>query len=187
MYIIKNTLAASLVLSISSWCIAAGNPVAVGDVVGRDLSVALVGFLGHVGLLASNNNVSEVNQATDYVDVVRFKTVEGFKTDKYWGAKAKSNFGFKAPYTSASNQIIGLSNQQRPYVAYTLWSATAKPAVQECTRYDANGKCTAFSWKKGTFRCDSFVRWMYEQTGNGSLGGSLPRTTFNSSLLTITR
>ncbi|EPF72159.1 hypothetical protein [Acinetobacter rudis] len=50
-----------LVVSLSMYSIAAsaaGNPVAVGDVVGRDLSVWGLGALVHIGLLASSNNIA---------------------------------------------------------------------------------------------------------------------------------
>ena len=181
----KFLLASSLLIS-SSLVLAAGNPIAVGDVLGRDLSVTGFGALGHVGILASSNNVAQVMNATAYVNVVQNVTVAGFKVDTYWGARAKSNFTWKSPYSSATNQINTLSNQQKPHVAYDLWSSTPNPAVQVCASYSGS-TCTSYTWQKGSFRCDAFVKWLYSETGNGNLGGSLPNSTYNSSLLTITR
>lgn len=183
----KKILLTSVLLAQSSLLFAAGNPVAVGDVLGRDLSVTGFGALGHLGILASSNNVAQVMNATAYVNVVQNVTVSGFKVDTYWGAKAKSKFTWRSPYTSATNQINTLSTQQKPHVSYNLWSATANPAVQVCSSYNTSGACTSYTWQKGSFRCDAFVKWLYTQTGNGDLGGSFPNTTFGSSLLTITR
>ncbi|CAA0235133.1 hypothetical protein ABKPCSM17A_02307 [Acinetobacter baumannii] len=183
----KKILLSSILLAQSSLLFAAGNPVAVGDVLGRDLSVTGFGALGHLGMLASSNNVVQVMNATSYVNIVQNVTVAGFKVDTYWGAKARSRFTWTAPYTSATNQINNLSNQQKPHVAYDLWSSTPNPATQVCSAYSSSGTCTAYTWKKGSFRCDAFVKWIYTRTGNSDLGGSLPNTTFDSSLLTITR
>lgn len=179
----KKILLSALLIGQSSIVLAVGNPVAVGDVLGRDLSVTGFGFLGHVGVLASSNNVVQVMNATPYVDVVQNVTVAGFKVDTYWGARAKSSFTWKSPYTSATNQINTISNQQKAYVKYDLYSSTPNPAKQVC----ANANCTAYKWEPGSFRCDAFVKWLYTETNNGSLGGSTPNGTYNSSLLTMTR
>ena len=72
-------------LSLPILASAAGNPVKVGDVLGRDLSVFGFGSLGHVGLLAGSNNVVQVMKATPYVNVVQYVSVAGFKVDTYWG------------------------------------------------------------------------------------------------------
>ncbi|WP_336038734.1 hypothetical protein [Acinetobacter calcoaceticus] len=183
----KKILLVPILLAQSSLLFAAGNPIAVGDVLGRDLSVLGFGALGHLGLLASSNNVVQVMNATPYVNIVQNVTVTGFKVDTYWGAKARSRFTHMASYTSATNQINSISNQQKPHVAYDLWSSTPNPATQVCSAYNSSGACTAYTWKKGSFRCDAFVKWLYTKTGNGDLGGSFPNTTFGSSLLTITR
>ena len=135
----KKIVISGFLLIQSSILFAAGNPVAVGDVLGRDLDQKPIGALGHLGLLASSNNVVQVMNETAYVNVIQNVTVANFKLTTYWGAKAKSSFTWRSP------------------------------------------------WQKGTFRCDAFVKWLYTQTGNGSLGGSFPNTTFGSSLLTITR
>lgn len=165
----------------------AGNPVLAGDVLGRDLDIWVGGSkLGHVGVLSSSNTVSQVMNTTPYVDVVQFVTVSGFKVTPYWGSKAKNYFTYNSGYSSASSQITALSRQQRPYVSYNLYSSEPNPAKYSCKSY-SNGKCVAYGWSKGSFRCDAFVKWIYQQTGNGNLGGSLPKSTYNSSLLTITR
>lgn len=75
----------SVLLAQSSLLFAVGNPVAVGDVLGRDLSVTGFGALGHLGILASVNNITQVMNATAYVNVVQNVTVSGFKVDSYWG------------------------------------------------------------------------------------------------------
>lgn len=164
----------------------AGDPKSIGDVLGRDLSITGFGFLGHVGILSGNNQVAQVMNATPYVDVAQFTTIQGFKTDVYWGSKAKSSFGFKTPYKSAGVQIVALTNQQKPYVSYNLASSKPNPATYKCNTYK-NGKCQSFTWTKGSFRCDAFVKWIYTETNNGSLGGITPRGTYNSKLLTVTR
>jgi hypothetical protein len=182
----KKILLTSILLAQTSLLFAAGNPIAVGDVLGRDLAQKPLGALGHLGLLASSNNVVQVMDATSYVNVIQNVTISGFKVDTYWGAKARVTFVWKNSYTSATNQINALSNQQKPHVSYNVTSSTANPATQVCSSY-TNGVCTAYTWKKGSFRCDAFVKWLYTQTGNVDLGGSLPKTTFNSALLPITR
>ncbi|WP_151753496.1 hypothetical protein [Acinetobacter soli] len=183
----KKFFLSSILIAQSSLVLAAGNPVAVGDVLGRDLSVSGFGYLGHLGVLAAKDNVAQVMNATPYVNVVQNVTVNGFKVDTYWGAKAKSSFTWKSPYTSATSQINTLSNQQKPHVSYNLWSSTPNPAIQVCSSYNSSGACTAYTWQKGSFRCDAFVKWIFTQTGNGNLGGSLPSSTYGSSILTITR
>ncbi|WP_353172098.1 hypothetical protein [Acinetobacter rudis] len=157
-------------------------------VVGRDLSVWGLGALGHIGLLASSNNIAQVMNETDYVNVVQNVTVANFKSaDTYWGAHAKSSFKYAAGYANATAQLNALATQQRLHVAYTLTSSTPNPAVQVCSTYNSKGQCTAYTWKKGSFRCDAYVKWLYEKTTNGSLGGMTPNGSYNSSLLTITR
>lgn len=74
----KKIVLSGFLLIQSSILFAAGNPVAVGDVLGRDLSVTGFGALGHLGLLASSNNVVQVMNATSYVNVVQNVTVAGF-------------------------------------------------------------------------------------------------------------
>lgn len=48
----KKFFLSSILIAQSSLVLAAGNPVAVGDVLGRDLSVSGFGYLGHLGVLA---------------------------------------------------------------------------------------------------------------------------------------
>lgn len=31
------------------------------------------------------------------------------------------------------------------------------PAIQVCPSYNSLGACTAYTWQKGTFRCDAFL------------------------------
>ena len=181
----KILIAASLSMSSVS-IFASGDPVAAGDVLGRNLSVIGLGALGHIGVLASTDNVVQVMNASSYVNVIQNVSVAEFKVNTYWGAKAKPNFTWIPPYSSAANQINTLSDQQKPHIAYNLWSSTANPAVQVCTSYH-NSTCTSYAWQKGSFRCDAFVKWLYTQTGNGNLGGALPSSTYKSSLLMIAR
>ena len=168
-------------LSLPILASAAGNPVKVGDVLGRDLSVFGFGSLGHVGVLAGSNNVVQVMKATPYVNVVQYVSVAGFKVDTYWGSRARSVF------TASTTTLTTLANQQRPHVQYDLYSSTPNPAVYSCLTLNSSGGCASYGWKKGSFRCDAFVKWLYSKTGNGSLGGSTPKGTYNSTLLTITR
>lgn len=49
----KKIVLSGFLLIQSSILFAAGNPVAVGDVLGRDLDQKPIGALGHLGLLAS--------------------------------------------------------------------------------------------------------------------------------------
>lgn len=161
---------------------------AVGDVLGRDLSFYGLGALGHVGLLSSANSVAQVMKETDYVNVVQNVTVANFRNaDTYWGSRARATFTFASGYSNATAQLTALANQQRPHVAYTVLSSTPTPAVQVCSSMNAAGACTAYTWKKGSFRCDAYVKWLYERTNNGALGGITPNGTYNSPLLTITR
>ncbi|MCF3127868.1 hypothetical protein [Acinetobacter soli] len=77
----KKFFLSSILIAQSSLVLAAGNPVAVGDVLGRDLSVSGFGYLGHLGVLAAKDNVAQVMNATPYVNVVQNVTVNGFKVD----------------------------------------------------------------------------------------------------------
>ena len=88
----KKILLTSILLAQTSLLFAAGNPIAVGDVLGRDLAQKPLGALGHLGLLASSNNVVQVMDATSYVNVIQNVTISGFKVDTYWGAKARVTF-----------------------------------------------------------------------------------------------
>lgn len=181
----------ALFLGQCSFVFAAGNPVATGDVVGRDLGSAGMGVLGHVGLFVSANKVTHVTGTgtTPYKNVVQNVTLPAFKVEEkeYWGARAKQSFTWKAPHSSAMNQINTITEQQRPYIAYSITDFNPNPAKQVCSSKNSAGACTAYTWVKGTFRCDTFVKWLYTETNNGSLGGTIPRGTYNSSLLTITR
>ena len=80
----EKILLISVLLAQSSLLFAVGNPVAVGDVLGSDLSVTGFGALGHLGIPASVNNITQVMNATAYVNVVQNVTVSGFKVDSYW-------------------------------------------------------------------------------------------------------
>ena len=87
----KILIAASLSMSSVS-IFASGDPVAAGDVLGRNLSVIGLGSLGHIGVLASTDNVVQVMNASSYVNVIQNVSVAEFKVNTYWGAKAKPNF-----------------------------------------------------------------------------------------------
>lgn len=64
---------------------------------------------------------------------------------------------------------------------------TKQKQVHFCSSYNSCGRCIAYTWQKGSFRCDRFTKWLYTETGNGNLSGNTPNGTFNSALLTITR
>lgn len=175
-----------LIFSISIEALA-GEPNTVGDVVGRDLSIPPFGYLGHLGLLASKDSVVQVMNATPYLNIVQYVTVKGFKTDTYWGAKAPKNFKYHFVYMNPTAEIRALANQQSPNVTYNLWSSYPNPSTYACTKKSLSGKCVTYGWTKGSFRCDAFVKWLYTQTMNPDLGGTTPRATYNSRVLTVTR
>ncbi len=81
----KTWLIALLVaLSSSAFPVHAANPSAAGDVVGRDLNYAVIGWLGHVGMWTGSSVLEVLNEPT----VIHTNTLTNFKNrTRYWGAR----------------------------------------------------------------------------------------------------
>jgi len=141
-----------LVLVVASTCAMAGNPQAVGDVVGRNLGIKGLGFLGHVGMW-DGSNVLEVNRGGS---CIRKKTLDEFKAPaRYWGAK----YGKSGNYYRA----VAVGWYQRHYSPRYTFSPIWKEGGYVSKRV-WNWRKFRFEWKKvkqtAQFRCDTFVNYL---------------------------
>lgn len=85
----------------------------------------------------------------------------------YWGARGNASFANPA-------HINVLANSQAQYTpAYTLVPLKTTIGRQEriCNKVNSSGQCLSYSTKiiKSVFRCDTFVDYIYQSTGNGTL------------------
>ena len=139
------------------------DPTRVGDVIGRDLDVAVVGFAGHVGIWDG----SKVIEATDKGnDAVRQVTLNDFKSlTTYWGS---STYNIPNEYVSVdcgqtfcdytySKNTFDVDARQaitrRAFQIYLIgsdytWAASPKLASPATQWWPA---------KRGVYRCDTFV------------------------------
>jgi len=134
---------------------AGGNPQAVGDVMGRDMAVTGLGWLGHVGIYDGSKALEVLNEAT----VIQKNTVANFKGKaKYWGAR----------YGKGSNlyKVTDTGWNQRNYSpSYTTTAQYQEGGLpyQVCVQRNWYGGCTKSETRKTTakFRCDTFSMFSY--------------------------
>ncbi len=148
-----------------------------GDVVGRDLKVPGLGWLGHVGLYDRQTDkvleiLSEANPIVTMqngsVDFMRASGIDG-----YWGARFARQGGVQAVIVEGWWQRIF----EPRYTYSPRWVEGKWLPV-----FDAQGRQNG--WKKQTavFRCDTFVAYAYQRSNQGlpSIFGApqLPLTTY---------
>lgn len=169
------TLAVVMCLSASTTF--AGNPSRVGDITGRNLAVTGLGAIGHIGTW----NGSQVVEVLNENPVIQFNTLSNFQNrSNYWGARGNGSF-------SNPSYINVLANTQAQYTpSYTLVPLKTTIGKQErtCNKVNSSGQCLSYSTKvvRAVFRCDTFVDYLYQSTGNGTLyswNAILPVTAYN--------
>jgi len=155
------------ILAIPAVALAA-DPKYAGDVVGRDLSLAVVGALGHVGIY-TGSSVLEVMNSTSPVQKNSLSTFK--KASKFWGAK----------YVSSSNKsynfqsVIDKGWDQRNYTpSYTTSASYTVGSKSTQWVYNSARK----KWELKTvivpakFRCDTFVYYSFDAGIGVKLAGS---------------
>lgn len=132
----------------------AGNPSAVGDVVGRALNVSGLGWIGHVGMYDGNKVLEALNEPT----VIQKNTVSNFKgRSSYWGAKYGTWTGLYKAIDKGANQ----ANFSPTYTTTAIWKEGGY--AQTCVKRNWYGGCIQYQMTlvKGQFRCDTFVLYSY--------------------------
>lgn len=152
----------------------AGDPIAVGDVVGRELDYPGLGWLGHVGMY-TGSGVLEVLQANP---VIQINSVASFKqASTYLGAKYGKGFNHSA--------MIAEGIRQQSYGANYTLSASGTPGYVQrtCIQYGPNGQCAQYRSTNipGQWRCDSFVNYIYQYvTGQNLVSIMLPKNVLSA-------
>ncbi|MEN8219985.1 MAG: hypothetical protein ABFS56_27280 [Pseudomonadota bacterium] len=151
----------------------AGDPKAVGDIVGRDLNDRWLRSFGHVGIWSG----SRVLEVLDESRVIQMNSLSKFKqATSYWGAK----------YGIGSNhyKVIQAGWKQRyynpEYARTPLWREGGYK--RQCVRW-YGGRCIRYEWKRvnAKFRCDTFVNYAYKKgIGKTLVYYYTPRHVYNS-------
>ena len=158
------TLIALSALTTSSFAV--GEPRATGDIIGQDLNIYGLGWLGHVGIWDnSRKRVLEVfddpkTHSDDYHVIHTNRTLSQFKraTRKYWGARygrgwshyrvinaGRAQRKFNPSYTISSSYTEG------KYVKKWKWGGWRRGWYQATVKVNAK------------FRCDTFVIYCYKK------------------------
>ena len=154
----------ALAVCISITTAYAGNPSKAGDITGRSLAVTGLGSIGHIGTWNGSQVVEVLNESR----VIQFNTLTKFKnSSSYWGARGNANFA----NPSSINVVANTQSQYSP--SYTLVPLNTKIGriEQQCTKRNMLGQCVTYSNVRvnAVVRCDTFVNYIYQATGNGSL------------------
>lgn len=183
------------------------DPQKVADVVGRDLNVQNLGWIGHIGVFTGSDILEVLNETS----VVQRNSIQTFKrASNYWGARGMDfTHVFMGPTDAQKrNNLVNIGWKQRLYSPrYTLttsWQEGKK--TMECVQWEltcggnpcANGvcsncgsfpnlpekgACSKYTWTDdhAIFRCDTFVNFMFlQQTGNSLVTSFLPRNVYNA-------
>lgn len=186
------------------------DPVETADVIGRDLNVPGLGFLGHVGLWnAQSRKVYEMLDEKDSwggSNLWISNTIDNFKSrSRYWGAAYVNGLKSKPPVLSCFNLIytpcpegsysapLGLMQNViiwwaigADYTVTTSFTLPQKPYYNQVPPSPWGGPALGqyVPAKKGRFRCDTFVRAVFgiQNTIPSTFFPSIvtPLTTFNS-------
>lgn len=142
----------------------AGNPSKAGDITGRSLAVTGLGSIGHIGTWNGSQVVEVLNESP----VIQYNTLNNFKgRSSYWGARGNATF-----YNPSSiNVLANTQAQYSPSYTTVPLRTTIGRVEQQCTKRNILGQCTAYGNVRvnAVFRCDTFVDYIYQSTGNGSL------------------
>lgn len=158
------------------------------DVLGRDLSVVGISFLGHVGLSSAklcdsddkecSGNISSANKLTSSVievlnepnketgSVVFNHTLSSFtKSDEFWGARYDTKDSEVKPFLAKGIDMIALQQTLFPSHYTYGWSYTPSGFKSYYTIDPITGQAKLEQGiYKGKFRCDTFVYYAYKQS-----------------------
>lgn len=146
------------------------NPVRAGDVVGRNLDLPGLKGFGHVGMFDGKGHVIEVLNVKG--KVVQKNSLKSFKSkSKYWGARysnatrvklyrdrmVKNGYNqrkFSPSYTFTSIAVVG---------GYKKICLSSENPFSTALLYGREAQCYQWGYvlKKGRWRCDTFVNYMY--------------------------
>jgi hypothetical protein len=135
----------------------AAPPSGASDVVGRDLYITGLGFLGHLGIYTSTQQIVQAMDAPVPIHLIswnEFATKGG-----YWGARYMSFSGLFGPATRALEQRAF----KPQYTTSSSWQAGKYDVV--CVSYFSAelGRCA--TWQNvivpARFRCDTLVIYAY--------------------------
>lgn len=149
----------------------AGEPTKIGDVVGRDLNVPLLGGLGHLGVWDGEFIIEAVD---GYTNAIRPVSVQPFKTQtKYWGVASatipegllqtscyESFCSTRKPYSDTVDARIGIAKRTRQVMAIGADYTTTGNVIH------ADFKDENRPAQRGRYRCDSFVVHMLVWSSN---------------------
>jgi len=131
----------------------AGNPKATGDILGRDLNIYGLGWLGHVGIWDGRRVLEVLNKNI----VIQKNSLSSFK-------KASSYWGTRYGRGSRHYKVIRAGWRQRYYSPTYVFSATWREGkyVRRWV-WDRRYRRWRLKWVKQSakFRCDSFVYYSY--------------------------
>lgn len=164
-------------------------PKSSGDIVGRDLSIPLLDWAGHIGIYDGANVIEVLNEGGN---VVRINSYDNFKNrSQPWNPvytkfsenhSIKSCWGSTCDLAKRSSSYVGLAARyavaQRAYQAYligadytlTAYSKEAEPKYLDGTDPYWSGRPSI----RGLYRCDTFVIDAFYATtmyGNGANNG----------------
>lgn len=141
------------------------DPSSPGDVVGRDLDVSGVGFLGHVGIFDGDNVIEALNEGSNSIHI---NSLENFKSKTtYWGTAFPKIPNGNAYYCFAEHctnfllkpqgQVEKISNRlaitRRARQAYLIGATyTLSPDYKSAWAGDYSHLPL-----RGKYRCDTFV------------------------------
>lgn len=131
-------------------------PIYPAEIIGRDLSVPRLGWIGHVGITTApylNQDAYQVIEVLNEQPVIQTNSIAFFKTKSpYWG----SRYGISDRSDNAT-RILREANFQKDLMCATY---TATPNyIMGKGYYSPLGKAIATSC--GYFRCDTFVNYLF--------------------------
>jgi hypothetical protein len=142
-------------LSLVSFAYAASDPKKTGDVLGRDLNIKGLGWIGHVGMWSGGAVIEVLNEEK----VIQINKLSNFKErSNYWGAR----YGVGDEKDLWKVTLAGrLQSSYDP--KYTTTAKWREGKWVEKTVWDPNkGKFVSKTVKQAAwFRCDTFVYYSY--------------------------
>lgn len=150
-----------------------------GEVIARDLNTPGLGSVGHVGITMGPTigkpAAMVVEVLNDKKRVVQANTIQQFKNiTPYWG----SRYGV-LDNTQRSLNVLREANSQRCLRSDYTMTSIAFPAKGDLRGYPTDSCVTT---KRGQFRCDTFLNYLYNFGGFNLLSGKIitPATIFQA-------
>lgn len=174
-------------------------PIALADVVGRDLHYFGLGFLGHLAIWTGESVIEVLNDKT----VVQENSLDSFRArDRFWGTVYYPGIStMQTGWTACRNAPDCVAVDSAPGAAfaivrraqhakvigavYTLSTAYRPFAYGECR---PGGRCIAA--QRGVYRSDAFVRDMFMSTSDAWVaanGGSAAQRPINLPNVSVPR